>query len=106
MLKNESIIINPTITNTIQVGISWDFLDGKKIDLDATVVIINEMGQTIDAVYYNKLISDCQAIKHSGDERDGVKEGYDEIITIDLVKLDYQIAYLAIYVNSFNGDGF
>ena len=42
------------------------------------------MGHTIDAVFYNKLNSDCQAISHSGDQKDGVKEGYDEVITIDL----------------------
>ena len=44
MQKNDSIKINQNITNQIQIGISWDFIDGKKIDLDATVVIINEMG--------------------------------------------------------------
>lgn len=55
------------------------------------MTIVNEMGHTIDAVYYNKLQSDCQAIVHSGDQRDGTKEGYDEVITIDLSKLNYSI---------------
>ena len=30
--------------------------------------MIDEMGQTIDAVYYNKLSSDCGALTHSGDK--------------------------------------
>jgi tellurium resistance protein TerZ len=59
-------------------------LGGQKVDLDGSVVIVNEMGHTIDAVFYNKLTSDCNAIVHSGDQRDGTKEGYDEVITIDL----------------------
>jgi tellurium resistance protein TerD len=59
-------------------------MGGKKVDLDATVVIVNEMGHTTDAVFYNKLGSDDGAIQHSGDQTDGTKEGYDEVITIDL----------------------
>lgn len=85
---------------------SWDFFGGKKVDLDATIVMINEMGQTTDAVFYNKLISDDGAIQHSGDNRDGVQDGFDEMITIDLTKLNFQTSYLAILINSFNGDGF
>ena len=68
--------------------------------------MINEFGTTVDAVYYNKLTSDCGSVKHSGDQRDGTKEGYDEVITVDLAKLNYTISYLALLINSFNGEGF
>jgi tellurium resistance protein TerZ len=68
--------------------------------------MINEMGHTIDAVYYNKLGSDCKAIQHSGDVKEGVQEGFNEVITIDLKKLSYEISYLGVLINSFNGDGF
>ena len=57
-------------------------------------------------MFYNKLQSDCLAISHSGDQKDGVKEGFDEVISVDLNKLNYQISYIAILVNSFNGEGF
>ena len=56
-----------------------------------------------DAVFYNKLTSDCGAIKHSGDNRDGQQDGFDELITIDGTKVDYQIGFLAVIVNSYNG---
>ena len=46
--------------------------------------MINELGATVDAVYYNQLKSDCGAITHSGDQRDGTSDGYDEFITLDL----------------------
>jgi len=37
------------------------------VDLDATLVMIDECGIIIDAIYYNKLESDCGSVKHSGD---------------------------------------
>lgn len=38
--------------NPLELGLSWDF-DGDAIDLDATVVLINDLGGISDAVYYN-----------------------------------------------------
>ena len=51
----------------LTIGMSWDFFGGEKVDLDATIVMIDEMGAVLDAVFYNKLASDCGSIKHSGD---------------------------------------
>jgi len=42
--------------------------------------MIDDIGNMVDAVYYNKLISNCGSIVHSGDQRDGTLEGYDEMI--------------------------
>ena len=47
------------------------------------------MGSIRDAVFYNKLNSDCGAIKHSGDNIDSKKGGFDELITIFGSKIDY-----------------
>jgi len=63
--------LDPSLGPTIQLGLSWDFFCGETVDLDATVVMIDEMGVIKDAVFYNKLNSDCGAITHSGDNRDG-----------------------------------
>ena len=52
------------------------------------------------------MVSDCGAIRHSGDNKDGVKEGYDEVISIDLSRLNFAAQYLCILINSFNGEGF
>ena len=59
--------LDPANGSIIQLGLSWDFFDDEPIDLDATVVMIDEMGSIKDAVFYNKLNSDCGAITHSGD---------------------------------------
>jgi len=37
----------------ISIGIGWDLAKNKKVDLDATIVMINDVGQIEDAVYYN-----------------------------------------------------
>ena len=65
--------------------------------------MIDEMGAVKDAVFYNKLVSDCQSIRHSGDQRDGTAEGYDEKIEINGSTVNFGIAYLAILINSYNG---
>ena len=47
--------INFQYGQNVDIGVSWDVFNGEKIDLDATVVMIDEMGQIFDAVYFNKL---------------------------------------------------
>ena len=43
---------------------------------------------------------------HLGDNKDGKKEGYDEVISVDISKLNFSAQYLCILINSFNGEGF
>ena len=91
-------------SSPIQIGLKWDFFGGEKVDLDATIVMINELGGTLDAVYYNQLTSECSTITHSGDQRDGTQDGYDELISIDTNKINFGITYLPILINAFNGN--
>jgi stress response protein SCP2 len=37
----------------LTIGLQWDFL-GDPVDLDATVVMIDEVGNIKDAVFYNQ----------------------------------------------------
>ena len=55
----------------LEIGLMWDFENDVEVDLDATVVMIDEVGNFKDAVFYNKVKSDCGAITHSGDSKDG-----------------------------------
>jgi stress response protein SCP2 len=48
--------------------------------------MMNELGEISDAVFYNKLVSDCGCIKLlGGDSKDGSNQGYDEEIHIDFM---------------------
>ena len=66
--------------------------------------MIDDVGNIVDAVYYNKLVSDCGAIIHSGDNEDktGVV-GMDEFITLHLNKVGFYVSYLAVLVCSYDG---
>ena len=37
------------------MGLSWDAFGSETIDLDLSVVMIDDIGNIVDAVYYNKL---------------------------------------------------
>ena len=88
------------------MGLSWDFFGGEKIDIDATVVLINDFGATQDAVFYNQTKSQCGSITHSGDQQDGTAAGFDEVIAINLKDLPNDISYLAVLISSYTGVGF
>lgn len=66
--------------------------------------MLSELGATVDAVYYNQLASECGAINHSGDQRDGSSDGFDEMITIDTSKINFGVCYLPILINAYKGD--
>lgn len=39
------------IQSQLQVGLKWNFTPGDKIDIDASVLMLNELGQAVDAVF-------------------------------------------------------
>lgn len=39
----------------LEIGLMWDFENDVEVDLDATVVMIDEVGNIKDAVFYNKV---------------------------------------------------
>ena len=101
----QKIQIDPSRGSNIQIALQWSF-HGAKTDIDASVIMIDDCGAIMDAVYYNKLLADDGSISHSGDSKDGVIEGYDEVIAIDLSKINFSVSYLAVLVNAFSGQGF
>ena len=96
--------INPSITN-ITCGISWDFFD-QKVDLDVTCVALDTYSFEMDAAYYNQTNILDGSIIHSGDNHDGVGDGDDEQIRIDLNKLPQRCKSLWFIVNAFSGGDF
>ena len=72
----------------VVVGLNWDFAPGMpKFDMDCSAVCFGNTGSLVDAAFFNQL-SACQgAVVHSGDCKDGRKEGMDETVTINFQKL-------------------
>lgn len=102
------------------MGLGWDpAKSGKKgflgsllggggghIDLDASVIILNDAKSVLDAVSFSQLRSKDGSIRHGGDNLTGQGDGDDEVIYVDLSKLDPAAAYLVFTVNSFRGQTF
>ena len=65
------------------------------------------MTTLIDACYYNQTSifggQSEAAIQHSGDQRDGTKEGFDEVITIDLARMPQNVQAIVLIMNSYQG---
>lgn len=101
------------------VGVNWGAIEKKglfggikkeAVDLDASVGIYNENKQTLDVVYFGSLTSKCGAIKHSGDDQTGDMDGDDgldnEVIVVDLDRVDSSANSIVFVLNSFRGHDF
>jgi stress response protein SCP2 len=75
LVKDESLNL-PTAINHLTLGLGWD----TKLDLDASIIMLDKNGELIDQVFFNQLKSKDSSIVHSGDNRDGVGHGDDERI--------------------------
>jgi len=85
-------------------GLAWDITNGKNIDLDASVICLDENLDVVDIISYQKLCSDCGSIRHAGDELKGEKEGDDEQISINLNGIQSNVMYVTFVVNSYSGE--
>lgn len=108
---------NPGLSRVF-MGVGWDpvksgggffgklFGGGAAIDLDASVIIFDSAKNEIDTVYFTNLKSADGAITHDGDNLTGEGDGDDEVIRVDLTRLDPRAAHLVFTVNSFRGQTF
>ncbi|CAM3811539.1 Tellurium resistance protein TerD [Flavobacterium branchiophilum NBRC 15030 = ATCC 35035] len=109
---------NGSKLQNICVGINWGAIEKKglfgtkkeAVDLDGSCTVYDANKNAIDTVSFKKLMSSDQAIKHSGDDLTGDLNGDDgldnEIITLDLARLNPNANYVAFYINSFRGQDF
>ncbi|MDC9621842.1 tellurium resistance TerZ family protein [Xenorhabdus sp. XENO-7] len=119
--KNQSVSLTKQSSSLAKVdfGLGWDPVSKNKgfltrmfgggsdeIDLDASCILLDNAGKTIDTVWFGQLDSLCGSVAHSGDNRTGEGDGDDEVISVDLVNLPANIEYLVFTVNSFRGQTF
>src|SRR5680860_640642 len=108
---------NPGLSRVF-MGLGWDPVKsgggffgkllggGASIDLDASVLVFDSAKTEIDRVHFSKLKSSDGAITHDGDNLTGEGDGDDEVIRVDLSRLDPRAAHLVFTVNSFRGQTF
>lgn len=87
----------------VLIGLGWDpikrFFGSENMDIDSSVICIDENGRKESVVYYGKNRHRSGAINHHGDNLTGVGEGDDEQIEIMLDKVPANISRLSIIIN-------
>lgn len=90
----------------VLIGLGWDPVKScmfrPDIDIDASVICIDENGQKESVVYYRNLRHHSGAIKHNGDNLTGDGDGDDEQIEIWLDKVPNNIMKLSVIINIYS----
>ena len=92
------------------IGLGWDINTtdtGSAFDLDASVFMLGNNGKIPTEqyfVFYNNLTSPDGSVQHSGDSRTGEGSGDDELIQIDLAKIDQVIQEVLFVVTIHEAD--
>ncbi|MGO4203579.1 TerD family protein [Rhodococcus sp. TAF43] len=98
----------------VRMGLGWDPVSSRglfgsrsssSIDLDASAVMFAGT-KVSDIVFYGALQSDDRAVVHSGDNLTGDGAGDDEVITVDLTRVDPTVTTIVFIVTSFRGQTF
>ena len=88
---------------TVQLKLAWDMFEGvASVDLDAQAVMFDSDGKFLEGCYFNNLSACGGAVKHSGDQRDGSADGWDEIITLDLTQAAERAQIISVCVCAYN----
>lgn len=100
----------------VHMGVGWDpvapkgflgkLMGPKDIDLDASLVTFNGAKEATGIVYFGQLQSADGAIVHTGDNLTGDGDGDDEVIKVDLERLDPAVETVVFFVNSYQGQTF
>ncbi|MCK5726885.1 MAG: tellurium resistance TerZ family protein [Thiotrichaceae bacterium] len=100
------------------IGVNWGaiekkgFFGSKKVavDLDASIGLFDESKNLLEVIYYGELRSRDGSVSHSGDDLTGDMDGDDgldnEIITVELNRVTANVKYVAVVLNSFQGQDF
>jgi tellurium resistance protein TerD len=88
----------PGLSNII-AGLGWDTaeVNGHVLDLDLSLFMMGANGKLVDDsffIFYNNHSSPDGSTVYPGDNRSGAGEGDDEVIKIDLKKVDERVEFL------------
>ena len=85
-------------------GLRWDILPGNIYDLDASIISFDRNINQMEIIYHKNLKSVDGSIVHYGDNRTGLGEGDDEVLSVDLSRINPNVNAMAVIVNSFKGN--
>ena len=86
------------------IGLGWDIQQGSNFDLDASIITFDEKNNLMEIIYHRNLHSYNNSIIHYGDNKTGVGEGDDEVLSIDFGNVASNTYSMAVVINSFKGN--
>jgi tellurium resistance protein TerD len=97
--KPISIIKEKPGLNNIIAGLGWDpsNVNGHSVDLDLSLFMLGANGKLVADeyfIFYNNATSPDGSTNYPGDSRGGEGDGDDEVINIDLSKIDARVEFL------------
>ncbi|MBQ2937913.1 MAG: TerD family protein [Clostridia bacterium] len=108
--KNQGVSLSKEAPNLkrVLIGLGWDPVKSafsSKMDIDASIICIDDNNRKESVVYYGKLKHSSGAIIHQGDNLTGDGDGDDEQIEINLDKIPNNIQKLSIIINIYSAYG-
>eukprot|EP00928_Gymnodinium_smaydae_P062073 TRINITY_DN4600_c0_g1_i3.p1 TRINITY_DN4600_c0_g1~~TRINITY_DN4600_c0_g1_i3.p1 ORF type:complete len:466 (-),score=50.91 TRINITY_DN4600_c0_g1_i3:722-1987(-) len=84
------------------LGVSWDTIPGRVVDIDLQCVVVDNAGAIIDCAYYNNLKAG-RAITHSGDETFGKPDHIEEMVWANFRRMQEHVSLLIFVVAAYSG---
>lgn len=95
---------NPGLVK-VDLGAGWDIASGgNAFDLDISAILTTASGKVrsvSDIVYFKNM--EVNGVKLNGDNRTGAGDGDDEVISVDLSRVDSDIAKITFIVTIYDG---
>ncbi len=94
-------------SKNFEVRLAWDInnITGESFDLDVSALICNASKKALSDnhfVFYNNLASPNKEVVHSGDNRTGDGDGWDEVMTINFDKMSNEVDTIPVIVSIFD----
>jgi stress response protein SCP2 len=86
------------------VGLGWNIQQGMNFDLDASIITFDRWNRLLEIISHKNMQSYNHSIIHYGDNRTGLGEGDDEVLSVDFAALDPNTFTMAVIINSFKGN--
>jgi tellurium resistance protein TerD len=98
---------DPTLKK-VMLGAGWDLnsFGSAVVDLDLSIFLLNKHELTAadeDFVFYNQKETCGGGVRHGGDSRTGAGDGDDEIITLDLHSIPFDVMKVQIVLSIYKG---
>ncbi|NKX90436.1 TerD family protein [Nocardia coubleae] len=97
----------------VSVGLGWDpapptgLFGRKRKDIDLNITALSFAGHDfVDAAFHEQLTSRDGALRHLGDSVTGDGDGDNEVITVDLTRVDVATSTIVFLVTCYTGQTF